>query len=68
MFDEKLPRSSFTAPEGYMEFLRRLGGEKTVSAGIRRAIETLIELDPKSQAIARDLQAEGADLGDLTVT
>lgn len=49
-----------------MEFLRRLGGEKTVSAGIRRAIEILAATDPKSQEILRALRAEKFELGDLS--
>lgn len=67
LFENKLTRSSFTAPTGHMEFLRRLGGERTVSAGIRQAIMRLVSLDPASKKIIHDLEEEGYDMGDLSV-
>ena len=65
MFDEKLPRSSFTAPNGLIEFLKRAGRQNTVSGGIRVVIGELVKKDEKYRDLMRQLEEDGYDVGNI---
>lgn len=62
-----LARSSLTAPEGYLEFLKRAGGENTVSAGVRRIVEDLVAKDERYARLMRQVRDEGHDIGNLNL-
>ena len=66
MYDSPLVKGSFTAPEGYIEFLREIGGEKTVSAGVRLAVETLVAQNRDHYRRMLAIKAQGYDVGKLS--
>jgi hypothetical protein len=66
MYDSPLVKGSFTAPEGYIEFLREIGGEKTVSAGVRLAVETLVAQNRDHYRRMLAIKNRGYDVGKLS--
>ncbi len=65
MFDEKLDRNSFTAPNGHMEFLRRVGRQNSISAGIRVVIAELVNKDERYKQLMRNLADDGYNVGNV---
>ena len=65
MYDSPLVKGSFTAPEGYIEFLREIGGEKTVSAGVRLAVEYLVSQNHDHFRRMLAIKNKGYDVGKL---
>jgi hypothetical protein len=66
MYDSPVVKGSFTAPEGYIEFLREIGGEKTVSAGVRLAVETLVSQNHDYYRLMLAIKNRGYDVGKLS--
>ena len=61
----RMLRGSFTVPSGYLEFLRDIGGESTVSSGIRLAVQKMVEDYPKAAEKMREIKDNGFDIGNL---
>ena len=68
IYGNRQQRGSFTAPAGYIEFLRRLGAEQeTLSAGVRKSVEYLVSHDPRFRALMRQVGDEGYSIGNLDI-